>query len=83
MHFITFNIKKFRLKCIIKYEQTFKIVSSEALPNRLRDWGESANDDAAFDDEEDGSVCELLLLNLCGNVLDFSHLSFSPSWLFF
>lgn len=58
---------------------TFKIVSSEALPNRLRDCGESASDDAALDDDEDGRVCELLLLNLCGNVLDFSHLSLSPS----
>jgi hypothetical protein len=57
----------------------FKIVSSEALPKRLRDCGESASDDAAFDDEDDGSVCELLLLNLCGKVFDFSHFSLSPS----
>lgn len=63
----------------IYFWQTFKIVSSEALPNRLRDCGESARDDAAFDDEDDGRVCELLLLNLCGNVLDFSHFSLSPS----
>lgn len=61
---------------------TFKIVSSEALPKRFRDWGESANDEAALDEEDDGSVCELLLLNLCGSVLDFSHLSLSPSWVF-
>lgn len=61
---------------------TFKIVSSLALPKRLRDCGESASDEVAFDDDDDGRVCELLLLSLCGSVLDFSHFSreSSPSW---
>lgn len=53
---------------------TFKIVSSLALPNRFRDCGESANDEVAFDEDDDGNVCELLPLNLCGNVFDFSQL---------
>ena len=36
---------------------TFKIVSSEALPKRFREFcGESASDEAAFDDDDDGSV---------------------------
>lgn len=53
---------------------TFKIVSSLALPNRFRDCGESASDEVAFDEDDDGNVCELLPLNLCGNVFDFSQL---------
>lgn len=28
----------------------------------------------AFDEDDDGNVCELLPLNLCGNVFDFSQL---------
>lgn len=70
-----FDGKPHQIKTTTNEQQTFKIVSSLALPKRFRDCGESASDDVAFDDEDDGSVCELLLLNLCGSVFDFSHFS--------